>query len=234
MSEQWSEWIEHKLGDPCPIPWAMPMEWEYQRGGDKKFIATGAIDLYETEWGGSQPSFKITRYRYRLDRAPAGFVPPGAEKPWVPPVPEGFGPWVETGGADPELPGGSIVHILCPFERIERTFLARKRDADGVYWRGVTAYCLKLEDQPTQEQVEATQQPWSLEQDAADWAADSDLQNRPMFDADDVGVSAGKWDRFNARLAAPTAAPGFMVRAVRSSDGLLTVREADHRLGLWS
>ena len=36
MSEQfgWSEWIEHKPGDPCPIPWVQPYDWRYVTGDD--------------------------------------------------------------------------------------------------------------------------------------------------------------------------------------------------------
>lgn len=117
------------------------------------------------------------------------------EKPWYPPVPEGFGPW----------------------------------------YRGSTAVAIALEcldEQPTQEQVEQTQKPETPEADAAE---DNLPDNQPMFTHDAAGIDEGCWTRFNARQAwqKPTAAPAFMVRDVRSSDGLLTVREADHRPGLW-
>jgi len=61
-------------------------------------------------------------------------------------------------------------------------------------------------------------------------------RSRPMFDADEAVLSAGKWDRHNARaaLAPATLAPPFMVAPVRSSDGLLTEWPVgDHRLGGW-
>jgi hypothetical protein len=60
-------------------------------------------------------------------------------------------------------------------------------------------------------------------------------ENRPMFDADDVGVLTGKWARHNARaaLSPATPAPPFMVSPMRSSDGLLTEWRGDHRLGGW-
>lgn len=181
MSEQfgWSEWIEWDGGE-CPIPWAKAGEWQARSRTDGKGCADKFVDAYASSrrakvfsdcWAHRKDCWPVLRYRYRLDRAPAGFVPPGAEKPWYPPV---------------------------------------------------VAYCVKLEDQPTHEKVgQAQGQP--------------DPTLARMLKHDLVGIRHGKWDRFNARQAwqKPTAAPGFMVRDVRSSDGLLTVREADHRLGGW-
>lgn len=213
MSEQWSEWIEHKPGDPCPIPWAKQSEWAWSLDScDRPDTRRASLDAASDKSWSSDDRYQITAYRYRLDCATAGFVPPGAEKPWVPtePPPTGHGPWLQYRGALPAVKNVSV------------------------YMRGgrITAYCVQLEDQPTQDQVEATQKPETPQADATE---DAKAANRPMFENDVLGAWHGRWDRFNARQAwqKPTEAPGFMVRDVRSSDGLLTVREVDHRLGDW-
>lgn len=242
MSEQlagWSEWIEHKPGDPCPIPDGAEFEFRCREGDTTPGEYATCWDslphyLYENE---------IVAYRIALP-LPAGFVPPGAEKPWVPPQQPGYGPWVECDSNTP-IPRGVRCAVLLANERSERRYSHVPWGFDEVCQHGDTenvtflehqvAYAVCLADQPTQEQVEATQKPDTMEQRHRDALDDFDPANRPMFDADDVGVLTGNWARHEARQAWKPAspAPGFMVRPIRNSDGLLTVREADHRLGGW-
>jgi hypothetical protein len=178
----------------------------------------------------------VTHYRYRLDRAPAGFVPPG--QLWYPEQVPGFGPWVEWREGMPYPFSGEIVSRLFADEREGRKFRHSGLSSDAflVWDEDIVAYCVKLEDQPTADEIEATQKNDTMEQYHRDALEDFVEANRPMFSADEAGVKAGRWDRHNARaaLSPATPAPPFMVSPMRSSDGLLTEWPVgDHRLGGW-
>jgi hypothetical protein len=227
MDELWSEWFEHKPGDPCPIPWAKDRQYEMAlRGGS----GSDRHDATSWQWEAITyaPSAEIVGYRYLLSAAPAGFVPPG-EKPWYPPQQEGFGEWREHDGG--KSPRGVLPLTECLFifryEREQESFVRDIMTPESGLWgngscrtNDVVAYCVKLEDQPTAAEVEATQQPWTLEQDAADFAADE--ANRLMLERD--GDPEPK--------PVVTPAPGFMLEGFRSVEpNLLVVAQFCHRMG---
>lgn len=104
---------------------------------------------------------------------------------WYPPQLAGYGPLIE--GRPTEAIGHRTkVQTLLEWERENRRFA----QTCGCYWDGdnarrCVAHCVALPAEklePTTDEIEATQTPWSLQQDADDAAADE--ANRPMFDRD--------------------------------------------------
>lgn len=147
---EWSDWIEHKPGNPCPIPWAKAREWDWSVGGSGSFAGyviepalSGACDFWSC----------VTSYRYLKSAAPKGWTPPGSkpvEKPaeelWYPPVPEGFGPWREHDGSGRSpVPLGSEIAWLLDGERETKRFIPSTRPSGGLPWSGVVAYCVKID-----------------------------------------------------------------------------------------
>lgn len=159
------------------------------------------------------------------------------ERPWVPPQQPGFGPWMEC-DSDTPIPCGVRCCILLKDERAERKYLHRPWDEDDVVPLGEldtfpehhVAYCVPLGAETLV--ACATQ--------ATDWRdwndGDTDIENRPMFDADELGLVTGKWERHNARETwqKPTEAPRFMTGEFKGEvAGVLTVAPFDHKPGRW-
>lgn len=72
---QWSGWIKWEGGE-CPIPWAEDGDWGYIVDPRHYFSIADQPAMWMIEAWRHTPEFvSITAYRYRLDRAPAGFTP---------------------------------------------------------------------------------------------------------------------------------------------------------------
>jgi len=76
---QWSEWFDWTGGE-CPIPWAKEFEWSFKAAWqtDGREANCWATSL---DWSAPVVAAQITTFRYRLDRAPAGFVYPPTPAP---------------------------------------------------------------------------------------------------------------------------------------------------------
>lgn len=70
-----------------------------------------------------------------------------ANGPWCPPVPVGFGPWIEFTPGDKGPGVGEVVDVLTQNERDNRCYDKDPRRAKNYPWdKSIVAYCVKLED----------------------------------------------------------------------------------------
>ena len=73
--------------------------------------------------------------------------------PWYPPVPEGFGPWIEYDGTGRPVGAEDVTHVLCRIERMEQYFDSEERSArywnwshnspEGAEGDQIVAYCVE-------------------------------------------------------------------------------------------
>lgn len=143
------------------------------------------------------------------------------ESKWYPPQQIGFGPWLEC-HPEVSLRKGQVIAWLPKEERASRRYI-KAQMALPVDLRGMPeswgAYCIKLEDQPTAAEVEATQKPETPTLDALEDEAEA---NRRMIERDGPALPA----------PVVTPAPGFILPGFRSEEpGLMVVAGFDHRFG---
>lgn len=116
---------------------------------------------------------------------------------WVPPQQEGFSEWREhDGNGCPMEAASADIALLMRNERAKQFYRHVPDDYSphiedtSDFWRNVVAYCVKLEDQPSQAEVESTQKPQSPADDAADAKADEAARmtdpDKPMKDRDAI------------------------------------------------